>query len=196
MVERVELEHQEFTQAENGPGPLQVTPSAEIPPLKWTAPDEEGLVQVSSRATAALAPQPQFGMDWGLAKPHHPFTTSIATQPASHNTCLLHCPCPFAHAHTTQFLVNEKQFNEQRVRNAVGRIKANKTKANQGRLESFFTSLPKPATADKAKRECAEGCATGVGGRVMRLCRGLGVLLLWLGWAGNRRQKTHVACPQ
>ncbi|KAG2440013.1 hypothetical protein HXX76_004130 [Chlamydomonas incerta] len=72
----------------------EVTPSADIPPMKWTAPDEEGLVQ---------------------------------------------------------FLVNEKQFNEQRVRNAVGRIKANKTKANQGRLESFFTALPKPATADKAK---------------------------------------------
>ncbi|KAG2495276.1 hypothetical protein HYH03_006549 [Edaphochlamys debaryana] len=64
----------------------EVTKSADLPPLKWTDPDEEGLVQ---------------------------------------------------------FLVNEKSFNEQRIRAAVGRIKAHKGKANQGRLENFFTVLPK-----------------------------------------------------
>lgn len=36
------------------------------------------------------------------------------------------------------FLVKEKTFAEDRVRKAIERINAAKSKANQGRLESFF----------------------------------------------------------
>ncbi|GLC37417.1 Elongation of fatty acids protein 2 [Pleodorina starrii] len=76
----------------------EVTPAAELPQLKWTSPDEEGLVQ---------------------------------------------------------FLVNEKNFSEQRIRAAVGRIKQHKGKANQGRLDNFFSAVPKP-NADKPKAPAAK----------------------------------------
>jgi len=46
-----------------------------------------------------------------------------------------------------QFLSGEKGFNEERVRKAVSRIVAAKGKASQGRVDSFFTVLPKPAAA-------------------------------------------------
>ncbi|GLI59540.1 hypothetical protein VaNZ11_001434 [Volvox africanus] len=72
----------------------EVTPAAELPQLKWTNPDEEGLVQ---------------------------------------------------------FLVNEKNFSEQRIRAAVTRIKQHKSKANQGRMDTFFTSMPKTNTGNIAK---------------------------------------------
>ncbi|EFJ45423.1 nuclease, Rad2 family [Volvox carteri f. nagariensis] len=72
----------------------EVTPAAELPQLKWSSPDEEGLVQ---------------------------------------------------------FLVNEKNFSEQRVRAAVSRIKQHKGKANQGRMDTFFTALPKSNTDSAAK---------------------------------------------
>lgn len=57
-----------------------------------------------------------------------------------------------------QFLVHEKNFNEDRVKSAVQRIIAAKSKSTQGRLDSFFgpakvTQAPKrkatPAAAAK-----------------------------------------------
>ncbi|PNH11908.1 Flap endonuclease 1 [Tetrabaena socialis] len=78
----------------------EVTPSAELPPMKWVAPDEEGLIQ---------------------------------------------------------FLVNEKNFAEDRVRKAVARIVQAKSKGNQGRLESFFSVLPKANTDSAAKPKAGAG---------------------------------------
>lgn len=90
----------------------EVTPCADIPPLKWSAPDEDGLVQ---------------------------------------------------------FLVAEKNFSEERVRKAVGRINAAKGKANQGRMESFFTALPKskaeaPAGGPASKKDDGKRKAAAAGG--------------------------------
>ena len=62
-----------------------------------------------------------------------------------------------------QFLVHEKSFNEQRVRNAVDRINAAKSKASQGRLESFF-GPPKIVSSTIGKRK-DEGAAAGGGGK-------------------------------
>ncbi|GAB4813462.1 hypothetical protein N2152v2_000508 [Parachlorella kessleri] len=90
----------------------------QVPPMKWTAPDSEGLIQ---------------------------------------------------------FLVNEKTFNEQRIRSAIDRINAAKGKSNQGRLESFFgpakvvssTVGKRPAAAPAAGKGPAakKGKAGGVGGK-------------------------------
>jgi len=42
------------------------------------------------------------------------------------------------------FLVGEKGFNEERVRNGIAKLKKAKSTAVQGRLDSFFTVLPSP----------------------------------------------------
>ncbi|KXZ46864.1 hypothetical protein GPECTOR_40g598 [Gonium pectorale] len=76
----------------------EVTPAAELPAFKWSAPDEDGLIQ---------------------------------------------------------FLVNEKSFSEQRVRSALERIKAHKGKANQGRLDTFFSVVPKAKPEGDAKAKGA-----------------------------------------
>ena len=67
-----------------------------VPPLKWTAPDIDGLIK---------------------------------------------------------FLVEEKSFNEQRVRNAVERITAAKGKSTQGRLESFFGPVKTVTSGTGQKRK-------------------------------------------
>lgn len=62
------------------------------------------------------------------------------------------------------WLCGEKGFSEQRVRAAVGRIKAAKGKAAQGRIENFFKPAPsanKPA-APKPK-VCVHLCICGHG---------------------------------
>ncbi|KAK9804920.1 hypothetical protein WJX72_012073 [[Myrmecia] bisecta] len=51
-----------------------------------------------------------------------------------------------------KFLVEEKNFNEDRVRKAVDRINASRSKSTQGRLESFFgPSTVKSSTQGKRK---------------------------------------------
>mmetsp|Transcript_37708 Transcript_37708/g.83993 ORF Transcript_37708/g.83993 Transcript_37708/m.83993 type:complete len:395 (+) Transcript_37708:131-1315(+) len=76
-----------------------VTQAADLPPLKWGLPDEEGLVT---------------------------------------------------------FLVGEKNFSEDRVRKAVQRVVANKGKAGQSRLESFFQPIAKvPSTTGAAGKDAA-----------------------------------------
>lgn len=49
-----------------------------------------------------------------------------------------------------QFLVNEKGFNEDRVRNAAQRLQKNVKTAQQSRLEGFFKAVPK--TEDEKKQ--------------------------------------------
>lgn len=51
-----------------------------------------------------------------------------------------------------KFLVEEKSFNEQRVRSAIDRIVASKGKSAQGRLESFFGPV-KVVSGTKRKEE-------------------------------------------
>lgn len=86
----------------------EVTPAEQLPPLKWSAPDEEGLIA---------------------------------------------------------FLVGEKSFNEDRVRNTVKKINAAKGKASQGRLESFFGPVTVKPCAGKAKAAAAAAAAKGKGGK-------------------------------
>ena len=61
-----------------------------------------------------------------------------------------------------QFLVHQKSFNEQRVRNAVDRINAAKSKSAQGRLESFFGPA-KIVSSTVGKRKDEAGAAGGGG---------------------------------
>ena len=66
---------------------------------------------------------------------------------------------------TVAFLVGEKGFDEARVRSALDRISAGKSKAAQGRLESFFgattvkssTMAKKPAPAPARKGGVQKG---------------------------------------
>jgi len=82
----------------------EILEEKEIPEFKWSAPDEEGLVQ---------------------------------------------------------FLVRDRQFNEDRVKKVIERIKSARGKATQGRLESFFgptttVKTPKrPSTEGKPKKTAA-----------------------------------------
>eukprot|EP00882_Tetradesmus_deserticola_P015453 GHRQ01016466.1.p1 GENE.GHRQ01016466.1~~GHRQ01016466.1.p1 ORF type:complete len:179 (+),score=83.68 GHRQ01016466.1:1836-2372(+) len=85
-----------------------VTHAEQLPPLKWSAPDVEGLIA---------------------------------------------------------FLVGEKSFNEDRVRNAVKKINAAKGKASQGRLEAFFDPVTVKPSAGKAKAAEAAAAAKGKGGK-------------------------------
>lgn len=52
-----------------------------------------------------------------------------------------------------QFLCTEKNFAEDRVKNGVKKILAAKSKAKQGRLDSFFKVLPSQAPSPSAKRK-------------------------------------------
>ncbi|KAJ3056801.1 Elongation of fatty acids protein 2 [Rhizophlyctis rosea] len=53
-----------------------------------------------------------------------------------------------------EFMVTEKNFNEDRVRKAVQKLAKHLTTATQGRLDSFFKVMPKdPLTATKRKAE-------------------------------------------
>ena len=52
-----------------------------------------------------------------------------------------------------EFLCNEKNFAEERVKNGVKKILAAKSKSKQGRLDSFFKVLPSAAPSPKAKRK-------------------------------------------
>ncbi|TPX30835.1 hypothetical protein SmJEL517_g05703 [Synchytrium microbalum] len=52
------------------------------------------------------------------------------------------------------FMVEEKNFNEDRIRNAVAKLVKNRGTATQGRLDGFFKPLPKdPNAATPAKRK-------------------------------------------
>ena len=42
-------------------------------------------------------------------------------------------------------------ISEDRIRNGVRKLEKHKEGATQGRLDSFFTKLPSPATASKRK---------------------------------------------
>mmetsp|Transcript_8460 Transcript_8460/g.25346 ORF Transcript_8460/g.25346 Transcript_8460/m.25346 type:complete len:388 (+) Transcript_8460:369-1532(+) len=64
-----------------------------------------------------------------------------------------------------KFLVEEKGFNEDRVRKAASKISASKGKGAQGRLDSFFTIKPAAPRPDKPKKaEPAKGAKGKLGG--------------------------------
>ncbi|TPX45177.1 hypothetical protein SeLEV6574_g04024 [Synchytrium endobioticum] len=51
------------------------------------------------------------------------------------------------------FLVHEKNFNEERIRNAVKKLTKNRGVAQQGRLDGFFKPVPKDPSVTPAKRK-------------------------------------------
>ncbi|KAJ3277101.1 Elongation of fatty acids protein 2 [Terramyces sp. JEL0728] len=51
-----------------------------------------------------------------------------------------------------KYLVNEKQFNEERVRKTVQRMKKSQSQSTQGRLDGFFKVLPKDPATQKRKK--------------------------------------------
>ena len=64
-----------------------------------------------------------------------------------------------------QFLVHEKSFNEDRVRKALDRIAAAKSKASQGRLESFFgpAKIVSSTSGKRKEPEAAKGKGSKAG---------------------------------
>jgi len=53
-----------------------------------------------------------------------------------------------------KFLVEEKQFNEERVRNQIAKLKKMKGQSQQGRMDQFFKSVPQSGpTAAQRKKE-------------------------------------------
>ena len=58
------------------------------------------------------------------------------------------------------FLVREKGFNEERVRNGIAKLKKAKSTAVQGRLDSFFSVLPAEPSPAKAAAAGAKGGKT------------------------------------
>lgn len=57
-----------------------------------------------------------------------------------------------------QFLVTEKQFSEDRIRKGMQRIEASKSKASQGRLESFFgPATIKSSNVGTKRKDAASG---------------------------------------
>ncbi|KAI9137742.1 flap structure-specific endonuclease 1 [Paraphysoderma sedebokerense] len=59
-----------------------------------------------------------------------------------------------------QFLVREKNFNEDRVRNGVKKLQKNRNVAQQGRLDTFFKVLPKDSSAG-SKRKASDKASKG-----------------------------------
>ena len=59
-----------------------------------------------------------------------------------------------------KFMVEEKQFSEERVKSGIARIKKAKKKGSQGRLDSFFNVTAKMPTSKKRPAK-----AKGKGGK-------------------------------
>lgn len=65
-----------------------------------------------------------------------------------------------------KYLVEEKQFGEERIQNAIKRLQACKGKNSQNRLESFFgPATIVPSAAKEAKRKAAEQAAKAKGAK-------------------------------
>jgi hypothetical protein len=171
------------------PAPRSVTPAEQLPALKWSEPDEAGVVAFLCGACRWQQPQRQRQRQrqrqqssWlqeatlqGAARagsvclarsPCQPMEQTLACMPSG-------CACapgPRAPAGTTSAAPcplppcppGEKSFNEERVKKAVQRARAAKSKASQGRLEQFFGAPVKsPAKGGAAAGE-------GVGGAQRR----------------------------
>lgn len=70
-------------------------------------------------------------------------------RPAEHPECDFKWVAPDVEG-LVQFLVHEKGFSEDRVRNAAQKLQKNTKVAQQARLEGFFKALPK---SDEEKKE-------------------------------------------
>lgn len=69
-------------------------------------------------------------------------------RPADHPECDFKWEAPDVEG-LVQFLVNEKGFNEDRVRSAAQKLQKNVKTAQQSRLEGFFKSIPKTESEKK-----------------------------------------------
>ncbi|KAJ2374703.1 Elongation of fatty acids protein 2 [Coemansia sp. RSA 2607] len=63
-----------------------------------------------------------------------------------------------------QFLVNEMEFNEQRVRSAAAKLEKATGKGQQGRIDSFFKVKPRAAASDKVTASAAGKRKAGAAG--------------------------------
>ena len=62
-----------------------------------------------------------------------------------------------------KYLVEEKQFAEERIVKAIERIQKCKGKNQQVRLDSFFTRVPSSASASSTNAKKPQGKANGKG---------------------------------
>jgi hypothetical protein len=138
----------------------------QLPPLKWTAPDEDALVAFLVGESCVACG----GERWLLV-----LTASRGCAGGARCLALLVCRAPRVH-HRTHISAaalcscpGEKGFNEDRVRNQVKKINASKGKASQGRLESFFGPVTVKPNEKKAAKEAeakaAAKAAKGKGGK-------------------------------
>lgn len=58
-----------------------------------------------------------------------------------------------------EFMVKQKQFNEDRMRNGIKKLAKARTGSTQGRLDGFFKVLSSPSNATKRKAEETKGSA-------------------------------------
>lgn len=59
-----------------------------------------------------------------------------------------------------KFLVEEKGFNEDRIRSGIKKILKARKGSTQGRLDSFFKVMPSPSPPIKRKNEDTKGSKT------------------------------------
>ena len=64
-----------------------------------------------------------------------------------------------------EFLVKEKGFNQDRVDNALKKLKAARGKGSQGRIDSFFTIQPRAGGEDEKKEKGKGEKRKGLGGK-------------------------------
>ncbi|KXS20171.1 PIN domain-like protein [Gonapodya prolifera JEL478] len=83
--------------------------------------------------------------DWPFAEARRLFKTPDVTDPESVE---LKWEDPDEDG-IVEFLVKDKGFNEERIRNAVKKLQKQRGQATQGRLDTFFTVKPKEGSASK-----------------------------------------------
>ena len=74
-------------------------------------------------------------------------------RPADHEECDFKWEAPDVEG-LVQFLVTEKGFSEDRVRNAAQRLQKNVKTAQQARLEGFFKAVPKTEEEKASLKVC------------------------------------------
>jgi len=93
--------------------------------------------------------------DWPFADARELFITPDV-RPADHEDCDFKWENPDVDG-LVQFLVTEKGFSEDRVRNSVAKLQKNLKSSQQARMEGFFKPVPKSEEeVNKMKRKAAE----------------------------------------
>jgi len=136
----------------------EVADTSATPAFKWSDPDVEGLKR------RPLPPAPphhhHHPLPLPLPLPHpHPLPLVAARRPGGLTSCARCTSCA-----PCSYLIDEKQFGEERVLKAIERLKKCKGKSGQNRMEDFFgkaTIIPNK----RKEAEAAKGKGKGKAGK-------------------------------